>query len=66
MLSEIDLRVSGFDLVMLSNFLLMVVSMVDHFKARLEKLRKSHETTTRKTDLYSDLAKINNSPPQNP
>jgi len=35
--------------------------MADHLKARLEKLRKIHETTSRKTSLYSDLAKISNS-----
>jgi len=32
--------------------------MVDHLKARLEKLRKIHETTHRKASLYSDIAKI--------
>ena len=32
--------------------------MADHLKARLEKLRKIHETTSRKVTLYSDLAKI--------
>ena len=35
--------------------------MVDPLKERLEKLRKIHETTARKTGLYSDLAKIDNS-----
>ena len=32
--------------------------MVDHLKARLEHLKKIHETTHRKTSLYSDIAKI--------
>jgi hypothetical protein len=35
--------------------------MADHLKERLKNLRKIHETTARKTSLYSDLAKINNS-----
>lgn len=35
--------------------------MADHLKARLEKLRKIHETTSRKVSLYSDLAKIDHS-----
>ena len=33
--------------------------MVDHLKARLDKLKKIHETTHRKASLYSDIAKIN-------
>ena len=33
--------------------------MVDHLKARLEKLRKIHDTTHRRASLYSDVAKIN-------
>jgi len=32
--------------------------MVDHLKARLDKLRKIHETTTRRASYYSDIAKI--------
>jgi hypothetical protein len=32
--------------------------MVDPFKARLEKLRKIHETTHRRASLYSDVAKL--------
>ncbi|HUU47784.1 MAG TPA: hypothetical protein VMW55_03275 [Nitrosopumilaceae archaeon] len=32
--------------------------MVDHLKARLEKLRKIHDTTHRRASLYSDVAKI--------
>ncbi len=31
--------------------------MVDPLKARLEKLRKIHETTHRRANLYSDVAK---------
>jgi len=36
--------------------------MVDHLKARLEKLRKIHETTHRRASLYSDVAKIHHGP----
>ncbi len=32
--------------------------MVDQLKARLEKLRKIHETTHRRASLYSDVAKL--------
>jgi hypothetical protein len=32
--------------------------MVDPLKARLEKLRKIHETTHRRASLYSDVAKL--------
>jgi hypothetical protein len=32
--------------------------MVDHLKARLEKLRKIHEKTHRRANLYSDVAKF--------
>ena len=35
--------------------------MVDPLKARLEKLKKIHETTHRKASLYSDIAKIDSS-----
>ena len=35
--------------------------MADQLKARLDKLRKIHATTNRKTSLYSDLAKIDHS-----
>ncbi len=32
--------------------------MADQLKARLEKLRKIHETTHRRASLYSDVAKL--------
>ncbi len=32
--------------------------MVDSLKARLDKLRKMHETTHRRANLYSDVAKL--------
>ena len=32
--------------------------MADHLKARLEKLRKIHETTHRRANLYSDVVKF--------
>ncbi len=35
--------------------------MVDHLKARLENLRKIHETTHRRANLYSDVAKLDSS-----
>ncbi len=35
--------------------------MVDHLKARLENLRKIHETTHRRVNLYSDVAKLDSS-----
>ncbi len=34
--------------------------MVDLLKARLEKLRKSSESATRRANLYTDIAKMNN------
>ncbi len=35
--------------------------MADQLKARLEKLRKIHETTHRRANLYSDVAKLGDS-----
>ncbi len=35
--------------------------MADPLKARLEKLRKIHETTHRRTSLYSDIVKFDHS-----
>ena len=35
--------------------------MADQLKARLDKLRKIHETTHRRASLYSDVAKIDDS-----
>jgi len=39
-------------------FLKCIYCMVDPLKARLEKLRKIHETTHRRNGLYSDIAKL--------
>ena len=32
--------------------------MVDHLKARLDKLKKIHETTSRRAGYFADIAKI--------
>ena len=34
--------------------------MVDHLKARLEKIRKSSESAKRRANLYVDVAKLDN------